>query len=163
MTSHKRSTTLSRVAKTSLQKPILRSSFQICSMGFISGVYGGMKKSSILSGTQRDPALCHAAPSQHKRIMSSGYFFDSSCKNMFIQTVLQFGIIRKLESPVILGSVMTDDTSSPDNHTTPDAFFQNLKVGSSAVLPPNTSIGNVSPKEIGYIKGLGDNVQFQFN
>ena len=70
---------------------------------------------------------------------------------------------RKLESPVILGSVMTDDTSSPDNHTTPDAFFQNLKVGSEAVLPPNTSIGNVSPKEIGYIKGLSDNVQFQFN
>ena len=31
-------TTFSKVAKTSLRNPILRSSFQICSMGFISGV-----------------------------------------------------------------------------------------------------------------------------
>ena len=42
MVSHKRSTTFSRVAKTSFRKPRLRISFQICSMGFISGVYGGI-------------------------------------------------------------------------------------------------------------------------
>ena len=42
LVSHKRSTTCSRVANISLRKPSLRISFQICSMGFISGVYGGI-------------------------------------------------------------------------------------------------------------------------
>ena len=36
--SHKRSTTLLRVANISFRKPRLRSSFHICSIGFISGV-----------------------------------------------------------------------------------------------------------------------------
>ena len=36
--SHRRSTTFSNVANTSLRNPRLRISFQICSMGFISGV-----------------------------------------------------------------------------------------------------------------------------
>ena len=57
MTSHNRSMTFSSVWNTSFLKPRFRISFHICSMGFISGVYGGMKKSSILSGTQRDPAF----------------------------------------------------------------------------------------------------------
>ena len=38
----RRSTTLSSVRKTSFRKPIRRSSRQICSIGFISGVYGGI-------------------------------------------------------------------------------------------------------------------------
>ena len=42
MISQSRSTTFSKVANTSLRKPVIRSSFHICSMGFISGVYGGM-------------------------------------------------------------------------------------------------------------------------
>ena len=40
--SPRRSTTFSSVWKTSLRKPWVRSSRQICSIGFISGVYGGM-------------------------------------------------------------------------------------------------------------------------
>ena len=38
MVSHRRSTTFSKEANISLQKPLARSSFQICSIGFISGV-----------------------------------------------------------------------------------------------------------------------------
>jgi hypothetical protein len=63
-------------------------------------VYGGMKKSSILSGTHREFALCHAAPSQHRRIISSGYFLERASRNRFMQIVLQYGMIRKLDSPV---------------------------------------------------------------
>jgi hypothetical protein len=40
--SHNRSTTFSREANTSLWNPRFRISFQICSIGFISGVYGGI-------------------------------------------------------------------------------------------------------------------------
>ena len=39
--SQRRFTTCSKVAKTSFLKPILRISFHICSIGFISGVHGG--------------------------------------------------------------------------------------------------------------------------
>ena len=38
----RRSTTFSSVGKTSFRNPIRRSSRQICSIGFISGVYGGI-------------------------------------------------------------------------------------------------------------------------
>ena len=71
------SMTLVRLAKTSLRKPHLRISFQICSIGFISGVYGGMWNSTIFSGISSVPDLCHAAPSQHSRMISSGYSLDS--------------------------------------------------------------------------------------
>ena len=71
MVSHKRSTTFSRVAKISLRNPRLRISFQICSMGFISGVYGGMWKRTIFSGNSRPADLCHAAPSQQSNMISS--------------------------------------------------------------------------------------------
>ncbi len=71
MVSHKRSTTFSRVAKTSLRNPRLRISFQICSMGFISGVYGGMWKRTIFSGNSSPVDLCHAAPSQQSNMISS--------------------------------------------------------------------------------------------
>ena len=43
ITSHKRSITFSNVWKASFLNPRLRISFQICSIGFISGVYGWMK------------------------------------------------------------------------------------------------------------------------
>ena len=49
MVSHRRSTTFSNVTKTSLRNPRFRISFQICSMGFISGVYGGMWKRIMFS------------------------------------------------------------------------------------------------------------------
>ena len=68
MVSQRRSTTLSRVAKTSFRNPLKRISFQICSIGFISGVYGGMWKMDIFSGIFNAFDLCQAAPSQHKRM-----------------------------------------------------------------------------------------------
>ena len=42
-------------------------------MGFISRVYGGIKTKRILSGINKAFALCQAAPSHTKMIMSSGY------------------------------------------------------------------------------------------
>ena len=80
MVSHKRSTTLSREAKTSLRKPRLRISFQICSIGFISGVYGGIWNRTVLSGSSNPADLCHVAPSQQRRIISSLYFSDAASK-----------------------------------------------------------------------------------
>ena len=62
MVSQRRSTTFSKVAKTSFRKPRFRISFQICSIGFISGVYGGIWKSTIFSGTSSVPDLCHTLP-----------------------------------------------------------------------------------------------------
>ena len=62
----RRSTTLSRVWNISFLNPTFLISFQICSMGFISGVYGGMKTILIFSGTIREFALCQAAPSHTK-------------------------------------------------------------------------------------------------
>ena len=78
MVSHRRSTTFSNVAKTSLRNPRFRISFQICSMGFISGVYGGMWKRIMFSGNCRPPDWCHAAPSQQSNMMSSEYRSDNS-------------------------------------------------------------------------------------
>ena len=73
ITSHKRSITFSNVWKASFLKPRLRISFQICSIGFISGVYGGMKARVIRSGITKEADLCHIAPSHTNRIRSSGY------------------------------------------------------------------------------------------
>ena len=100
MVSQRRSTTFSKVANTLFRKPRLRISFQICSIGFISGVYGGIWKSTILSGTSSVPDLCHAAPSQHIRMVSWGNCLDNSRRNRFMHTVLQQGITRKQDSPV---------------------------------------------------------------
>ena len=61
----RRSTAFPNVANTSFRKPIRRSSFQICSTGFISGVYGGRKNNLMLSGRRRASDLCQAAPPQH--------------------------------------------------------------------------------------------------
>ena len=100
ITSQRRSTTFSSVGKISFLKPIFLSSFQICSIGFISGVYGGMKTKRILSGTIRLVDLCQAAPSQHNTILSSGYFLDRRSKKAFIHAELQYGRTRKKDSPV---------------------------------------------------------------
>ena len=98
--SQRRSITFSRVGKISFLKPLLRISFQICSIGFISGVYGGIKKRNMFSGTCSAFALCQAAPSQQSKITSSGYFLDNSRRNAFMHTVSQCEITRKKESPV---------------------------------------------------------------
>ena len=63
--SHKRSTTFSSVANTSLWKPRLRISFQICSMGFI------IQKGSKHSGFFLDAYIPMVAA-----IMIAGYCFQ---------------------------------------------------------------------------------------
>lgn len=67
---------------------------------FISGVYGGIKISSIFSGIFNEPDLCHAAPSHANIILSLGNVLDNSSKNTFILSVLQYGITTKQLSPV---------------------------------------------------------------
>ncbi len=90
----RRITTFSSVTKISFLNPRRRSPFHICSIGYISGVYGGIKNRRIFSGMQRMPDLCQAAPSQQRRIMSSGYCFVKWLRKKFMQTVLQYGIIK---------------------------------------------------------------------
>ena len=70
MVSHKRSITAESESNTSFLNPIERICFQICSIGFISGVYGGMERSCIFSGQRNAFDLCHAAPSHTNRIIS---------------------------------------------------------------------------------------------
>ena len=72
MVSQRRFITSSSELNTSFLNPIERICFQICSMGFISGVYGGMERSCMFSGHFNAFDLCHAAPSQTSRMMSSG-------------------------------------------------------------------------------------------
>ena len=67
---HRRSTTLLRVWKIPFLKPRLRISFRICSIEFISGVYGGSGKISILVGISRPLDLCQTAPSATIRMKS---------------------------------------------------------------------------------------------
>ena len=81
---------VNRKANSSFLKPSFLSSFQICSIGFISGVYGGIKNSSMFSGTISPFDLCQAAPSQHNKIISSGYSLANSRRNTFVQSVLQY-------------------------------------------------------------------------
>ena len=92
--------TSSRVWKHSFLKSSLRISFQVCSMGFISGVAGGRKNSWILDGISKWVVVCHDALSQTKRMMSSGKAFERSRKNKVMQTVLLYGRIKKKFSPV---------------------------------------------------------------
>ena len=74
------SITFWRVWNTSFLKPSFLISFHICSIGFISGVYGGIKIISILSGIFNEPDLCQAAPSHAKMILSLGNVSDNSFK-----------------------------------------------------------------------------------
>ena len=99
--SQRGSTTFSSVWEASFRNPLFRISFQICSMGFISGVYGGIDSSCIFSGTIRPLDLCHAAPSQHRKIISSAYVSERVFRNTFIHAVLQYGSTRKRPSPEI--------------------------------------------------------------
>ena len=69
-------------------------------MGFISGVAGGKNNNSILFGICNSFDLCHVAPSQTKRIRSSGLANDNPSKNKFIHTVLLYGNTRKNDLPV---------------------------------------------------------------
>ena len=96
----RRSTTFSNVWNTSFLKPFVRNSRHICSIGFISGVYGGMLTIVMLSGITIAVDLCHDAPSQTRIMSSLTYSFESSARKTFMHTVLQYGIIRKNPSPV---------------------------------------------------------------
>ena len=73
MVSQRRFITSSSELNTSFLNPMERICFQICSIGFISGVYGGIERSCIFSGQRNAFDLCHAAPSHTNRIISSGY------------------------------------------------------------------------------------------
>ena len=85
------STTWFKVLNTSLLNPIERSCFQICSMGFISGAYGGMCSNDMFPVTLRPLDLCQEAPSHTGRMRSSGYALDNSSRNTFMQTVSHLG------------------------------------------------------------------------
>ena len=95
MVSHKRSITAEIESNTSFLNPIERICFQICSIGFISGVYGGIERSCIFSGQRNAFDLCHAAPSHTNRIISSGYCSESFSRNILVHSVSQFGIVKK--------------------------------------------------------------------
>ena len=92
MVSHKRSITAESESNTSFLNPIERICFQICSIGFISGAYGGMERSCIFSGQRNAFDLCHATPSHTNRIISSGYCSESFSRNILVHSVSQFGI-----------------------------------------------------------------------
>ena len=97
---HSLTITWSRVLKISLRNPRFRISFQICSMGFISGVAGGRKMRRMFSGITSALDVCQDALSPTRIIRSFGYLFDNSRRNTFMHSVLQYGIMRKNESPV---------------------------------------------------------------
>jgi len=59
------STTFSRVGKISFRKPDFLISFHICSIGFISGVYGGIPTNFMFFGTFKSFDLCQLALSPH--------------------------------------------------------------------------------------------------
>ena len=100
MVSQRRFITSSSELNTSFLNPIERICFQICSMGFISGVYGGIERSCIFSGQRNAFDLCHAAPSHTNRIISSGYCSESFSRNILVHPVSQFGIVKKKLSPL---------------------------------------------------------------
>ena len=99
MVSQRRFITSSSELNTSFLNPIERICFQICSMGFISGVYGDIERSCIFSGQRNAFDLCHAAPSHTNRIISSGYCSESFSRNILVHSVSQFGIVKKKLSP----------------------------------------------------------------
>ena len=59
--------------------------------------------------------------------------------------------------PVIVGCLYMDKVSKTES----SMVLNSLTVSTSAELPDDTHIGDVSPEEIGYLKGLGSNVQAQ--
>ena len=61
---------------------------------------GGRKNRRMLSGTESKSDLGQAAPSQQRRMTSSGNWFDKWLRKRFIQTVLLEGRTKKQFSPV---------------------------------------------------------------
>lgn len=95
MVLHSRSITSESELNTSFLNPIERICFQICSMGFISGVYGGIDRSFIFSGQRNAFDLCQAAPSHTSSITSFGNCIESFSRNTFVQIVSQFALSGK--------------------------------------------------------------------
>ena len=80
--------------------PLLRISFHICSMGFISGVLAGRWKNTIFFGMTRSFLdLCQLARSKQSSISSSGNFSDNAFRKMFIFSELLFSKTRNMLSP----------------------------------------------------------------
>ena len=100
MVSQRRFIISSSELNTSFLNPMERICFQICSIGFISGVYGGIERSCIFSGQRNAFDLCHAAPSHTNRIISSGYCSEGFSRNILVHSVSQFGIVKKKPSPL---------------------------------------------------------------
>ena len=94
------STTLRAFERLHCEILLARSSFQICSIGFISGVYGGINTKRIFSGTINAFALCNVTPSHTKMILLFGYDIDKWSRNIFMHWVLQYSIINKQLSPL---------------------------------------------------------------
>ena len=128
------SITFSKLENISFLNPRFRSSFHICSIGFISGVYGGMKNRTMLSGTSRCFVLCHAAPSQQRRMTSLGYFLDSSFRNSPVHSVKE-GIpclrFHGPESVAVLANMMAGHRGA---HTFPAPAVFRLVNSSEARL-----------------------------
>ena len=66
-----------KLSKYSFANPAARISRHICSIGFISGVYGGIKSSLMFSGNFNSFDLCQLALSPIKNSISFGYFSDN--------------------------------------------------------------------------------------
>ena len=64
-----------------------------------------------------------------------------------------------VSKPVILGLLCYIDMEKSSS----DATFSNMQVGSSAALPQQTSVGNVSSKEINTLKGVRGSIQNQID
>lgn len=64
-----------------------------------------------------------------------------------------------VSSPVILGYMYLDK----EYETQQGLYADSISVRSGAVLPNNTTIGDVTAKEISYLKGLNSNLQLQIN
>ena len=71
--------------------PICLTCFQICSMGFISGTYGGICVIMMFPEISKFFDLCHAAPSQAITTRSSSYLLDSSLTPLPLQTSYFYG------------------------------------------------------------------------
>lgn len=61
--------------------------------------------------------------------------------------------------PVVVGCLYMDKVSE----TEASIILNSLSVSADAELPQNTTIGEVSSEELGYLKGLGSNVQAQID
>ena len=66
-----------------------------------------------------------------------------------------------LSKPIIMGVLVT---SQPEpTRSTSDATFESLKVNVNAILPEDTSIGDVGKENIQMLCGVNSNIQKQFD